>query len=168
MHALYLLSVWLHILAAIVWIGGMAFLVLVVVPYLRKGDRAKAAALMRDTGSRFRDIGWICFAIVLVTGTFNLWMRGVRVSSFGDPVWLRSQLGHAVSLKLAVFTVVLVMSAVHDFVIGPRATRAIVADPRSKEAESLRRAASMMGRANVVFALILVALGVLIVRGWAA
>lgn len=168
MHALYLLSVWLHILAAIVWIGGMAFLVLVVVPYLRKGDRAKAAALMRDTGSRFRDIGWICFAIVLVTGTFNLWMRGVRVSSFADPAWLRSQLGHAVSLKLAVFTVVLVMSAVHDFVIGPRATRAIVADPRSKEAESLRRAASMMGRANVVFALILVALGVLIVRGWAA
>ncbi len=168
MHALYLLSVWLHILAAIVWIGGMAFLVLVVVPYLRKGDRAKAAALMRDTGSRFRDIGWICFAIVLVTGTFNLWMRGVRVGSFADPAWLRSQLGHAVSLKLAVFTVVLVMSAVHDFVIGPRATRAIVADPRSKEAESLRRAASMMGRANVVFALILVALGVLIVRGWAA
>ena len=158
----------LHVLSIIVWIGGMAFLVLVVVPYLRKGDRAKAAALMRDTGSRFRDIGWICFAIVLVTGTFNLWMRGVRVSSFADPAWLRSQLGHAVSLKLAVFTVVLVMSAVHDFVIGPRATRAIVADPRSKEAESLRRAASMMGRANVVFALILVALGVLIVRGWAA
>ena len=168
MHALYLVSVWLHILAATLWIGGMFFLVLVVVPYLRKGDRAKAAALMRDTGGRFRDIGWMCFVTVLLTGTFNLWMRGVRVSSFGDPVWLRSQLGHAVSLKLAVFTVVLVMSAVHDFVIGPRATRAIVADPRSKEAESLRRVASMMGRANVVFALILVALGVLIVRGWAA
>ncbi len=37
-----------------------------------------------------------------------------------------------------------------------------------RQAESLRRTASMMGRANVGFALILVALGVLIVRGWAA
>lgn len=168
MHALYLLSVWLHILAAIVWIGGSTFLVLVVVPYLRKGDRAKAAALLRDTGPRFRDIGWACFTIVLVTGTYNLWMRGVRLSSFGDPAWRASQLGRAVELKLAVFTVVLLMSAVHDFVLGPKATRAIVADPRSKEAESLRSTASMMGRVNMLLALLLVAIGVVIVRGWPA
>lgn len=166
MHALYLVSVWLHILAATLWIGGMFFLVLVVVPYLRKGDRAKAAALMRDTGGRFRDIGWMCFVTVLLTGTFNLWMRGVRMSSFADPAWRASVFGKAVELKLAVFTVVLLMSAAHDFVLGPKATRAIVADPRSKEAESLRRTASIMGRVNAVLALLLVAIGVVIVRGW--
>ena len=163
---LYLASVWLHILAATIWIGGMAFLVLVVVPYLRKGDRAKAAALMRDTGTRFRDVAWVCFAVVLVTGTYNLWVRGVRLGSFSDPTWRASPFGRVVSLKLAVFTAVLLLSAAHDFVLGPRATRALVEDPASNKAESLRRMASVMGRVNVLFALLLVALGVVIVRGW--
>ena len=57
MHALYLLSVWIHILAATVWIGGMSFLVLVVVPWLRRGGRVEAAVFLRETGERFRNVG---------------------------------------------------------------------------------------------------------------
>ena len=80
MHALYLLSVWVHILAATAWVGGMFFLVLVVVPWLRKGEGSNAAVFLRETGERFRSVGWACFGLLLVTGTFNLWVRGVRVS----------------------------------------------------------------------------------------
>ena len=79
MPALYLLSVWIHILAAMAWIGGMFFLVLVVVPWLRAGNRANAGAFLRETGQRFRSVGWSCFAILTVTGTFNLYARGVRL-----------------------------------------------------------------------------------------
>jgi copper resistance protein D len=166
MHALYTVSVFLHILAAITWIGGMFFLVLVVVPWLRKGDRARAATLMRETGTRFRDIGWVCFAILLVTGTFNLWVRGVRFSSFTDEAWLASSFGRAVMVKLSVFALVLVVSAVHDFSVGPRASHAIEADPRSPESEGLRKSASKLGRLNVLLALVLVYVGVVLVRGW--
>lgn len=166
MHALYYASVVLHILAAITWIGGMFFLMLVVVPWLRKGDRASAATMMRETGTRFRTVGWACFGIVLVTGTFNLWVRGVRFSSFVDPVWLSSRFGVAVVLKLAVFALVLAISAVHDFVHGPQATLAIARDPRSALAERFRRRASLLGRANALLALVLVLLAVAIVRGF--
>jgi uncharacterized membrane protein len=165
-HALYYASVVLHILAAITWIGGMFFLMLVVVPWLRKGDRATAAAMLRETGTRFRNVGWACFAIVLVTGTFNLWVRGVRPASFVDPAWLGSSFGTAVVLKLAVFALVLAISAVHDFVHGPQATAAIARDPRSPEAERYRRRASLLGRANAVLALVLVLLAVALVRGF--
>ena len=94
MRVLYLASVWLHILAATVWIGGMAFLVLVVVPWLRKRGATDAGRLLRETGQRFRTVGWVCFAIVAITGTFNLWSRGVRLSDFSRAEWLSSPFGH--------------------------------------------------------------------------
>jgi putative copper resistance protein D len=165
MHTLYLISVWLHVLAATAWVGGMFFLVLVVVPWLRSGDRAIAGKFLRETGERFRTVGWVCFVIALVTGTFNLYVRGVRFSSFVDPVWLRSDFGKAVLAKLGFFTAVLVLSAIHDFSVGPRAARVIERDPDAPEAHSLRRQASMMGRLNAMLGLVLVAFGVMLVRG---
>ena len=52
---LYQLSVFLHILSAIVWIGGMLFLPLVVVPATRGLPSAERAALFGVVGRRFRD-----------------------------------------------------------------------------------------------------------------
>lgn len=167
MHTFYLLSVWLHVLAAATWLGGMLFLVLVVVPWLRRGERAMAGAFLRDTGRSFRTVGWTCFAVLFATGTFNLWYRGVSLADFAKPGWRASSFGTAVLLKLAGFALILTVSIVHDFVLGPRATRAIERDPRSAEAALLRRRASWLGRLNVGLALLLVALGVVIVRGWA-
>ncbi|MBK9030424.1 MAG: DUF4149 domain-containing protein [Myxococcales bacterium] len=166
MFTLYLASVWLHILAAITWIGGSLFLVLVAVPWLRRGDRTLAARFLTETGPRLRAIGWICFAILAVTGSYNLWVRGVDLASFGDPAWRASPLGRAALAKLAVYALVLIASAVHDFSIGPRAVAAIERDPTAPDAVRLRRLAAHMGRANVVAALVLVALGVILVRGW--
>jgi putative copper export protein len=165
MHALYLLSVWVHVLAATVWIGGMLFLVLVVVPWLRRGGRVEAAVFLRETGERFRNVGWVCFLLLVVTGTFNLWVRGVRLSDFGRSEWLGSPFGKTVVVKLCAFALVLAVSAVHDFVVGPRATRALAADPRSAAAQAERRRASVLGRVNVFLALILLGAGVMLVRG---
>lgn len=165
-HALYYASVVLHILAAITWIGGMFFLMLVVVPWLRGRGGAHAATFLRDTGMRFRTVGWTCFAILLVTGTFNLWVRGVRFASFADAVFLSSPFGVAVMLKLAAFAIVLAVSGLHDFVYGPRATAVLRDEPASQDAQRLRRRASLLGRINALLALIIVLLAVAIVRGF--
>lgn len=165
MHALYLASVWLHVLAAITWIGGMFFLVLVVVPWLRRGDRAAAGAFLMETGRRFSAVSWACFAILLATGALNLALRGVRPSDLASGDWLTSPFGRLVAIKLAAFAAVLLVSAWHDFGAGPRAAAAIERDPSSPEAHAARAAASRMGRLNVLLALLLVALGVMLVRG---
>ena len=166
-HVIYLLSVWLHILSATIWIGGMFFLVLVVVPWLRRGNREHAGKLLRETGNRFRSVEWICFSLLLLTGSYNLWVRGVRLGSFVDPQWLRSPFGKAVLLKLLLFLVVLVVSFVHDFVVGPRATVAIETAPDSVAAQSLRKRASLLGRLNALLALCLLGVAVALVRGCA-
>lgn len=165
MRAFYFLSVWLHILAATIWIGGMYFLILVVVPWLRSGAR-EPGVFLRETAGRFRTVAWICFATLFVTGTFNLWIRGVRPGDFASAEWLASAFGSAVAVKVAVFVAVLLLSARHDFVIGPRASAAILAQPGSADTQRLRLQAARHGRANALLALLLVMAGVAIVRGW--
>lgn len=167
MQLFYLVSVWLHILAAITWIGGMMFLVLIVVPWMRRADRAVGSRFLRETGLRFRRVGWACFGVVVVTGSINLWVRGVQLSDFGRAEWLASPFGKTIVSKLAVFAIVLVVSLVHDFFVGPNAARALEKDPSSPEAQRLRRSASLLGRLNAVLALVLVGIGVTLVRGCA-
>ena len=164
-RTIYELSVYLHLLAVTVWFGGMTFLVLVIVPELRRQNKNSVGELLRSTGERFRSVGWICLGTLLATGTVNLWARGVRLGDFVRPEWLASPFGKAVVLKLCLFAVVVAISAVHDFRIGPRAVEAIRDRPDSLEASKLRRLAGRLGRANALLALLMIAVGVVLVRG---
>lgn len=59
MHTIYLLSVWLHIIAAMIWVGGICFLAFALVPVLHKPEhRRQALTLIQETGRRFRNVGW--------------------------------------------------------------------------------------------------------------
>lgn len=69
------------------------------------------------------------------------------------------------TLNLFLVFAVLILSGLHDFIIGPAATAAGKADPGSAYAGRLRRDASWMGRMNLVLALVVTAIGVMLVRG---
>ncbi len=165
MHTLYVATVIVHLLAVMTWLGGMFFLMLVVVPWLRKGDRAQAARLLSETGTRFRTVGWICFAVLAATGTALLYFRGVTLDNLTDAGWRSTGFGQMVLGKLLTFLGILGLSAVHDFRIGPMASEAVSRDPNAPEAERLRRLASQMGRLNVILGLLMVFFAVQIVRG---
>lgn len=141
-----LLVRWVHLMAAITWIGGMLFVALVLVPVTRRlADPALRARLFQETGRRFRTVGWIALGLLLASGLGNLWLRPYLL---GVPRF---------QWKLGLVALALVLSAVHDFLLGPRAGRA-GADPR------LRARASWLARANVLVVLVVVLLG-LALRG---
>jgi len=166
MHALYLLSVWLHIMAAIVWIGGTIFLTLVLIPAIRRPEFGSIAlALIRWSVLRFRLIGWLCLLVFIVTGTVNLMIRGVAWSDVFDSVFWHGAFGSVLGFKLATVALILAISAVHDFIIGPRATVAWQQDAKSQETARLRKQAVQIARINLLLALIAVALGNMLVRG---
>jgi copper resistance protein D len=162
----YLFAVWLHLLAAAVWIGGMIFLALVLVPVSREAPhRALAASLFHSTGIRFRIVGWACLALLVATGLVNLAVRGYGWADLTSGRLWQGPFGHVLAVKLAVVVLILALSALHDFWLGPRATRVWRADPSSPAALRLRRQASLFGRVTLLLALLVVALGVLLVRG---
>lgn len=166
MRAIYLTSVWLHIVAAAVWIGGMVFLALVLIPLIRRPEfRSQAPSLVHFTGIRFRWIGWACILLLLSTGTINLVFRGISLAVLSSRDFWRGPFGWALGIKLVVVAVVLALSFAHDFFIGPRASALGRTQPGSTDAMRLRRQASWIGRANLVLALIIVALGIMLVRG---
>jgi putative copper export protein len=136
----------LHLGAAITWIGGMLFIALVLVPVTRGlDDVALRRRLVQATGRRFRVVGWIALAVLVLTGLVNVAQRPelLGVTRF----WVKAGL---VVLALA-------LSAVHDFVLGPRAGRPDL-HPRA------RTQASWLARVEIVVVLVIVALG-LALRG---
>ena len=167
MHLAYLVLVWLHILAAVVWIGGIVFIILVLIPVLRRREyRGLAAPLIRLTGRRFLWVGWVCLGLLLVSGTFNVGYRGFGWMDLASGRIFLGPFGSALGIKLSLVAAMIFISAVHDFVIGPRASLSVEQDPTSSRARRLRRQASWLGRLNLLIGLIVVALGVILVRGW--
>lgn len=165
MRILYFLSVYLHILSAMVWIGGMIFLGLVLVPVVRKPLlRSRAAELIKWTGERFRYVGWVTISILIITGIFNVVFRFGWHGLFSNELW-GSRFGRILSVKLICVGIILLLSAIHDFYIGPRATEILERSPDSPEAGKIRRQASLFGRVNLLLSLVVVFLAIMLVRG---
>ena len=167
---LYQLSVFLHILSAVIWIGGMLFLALVVVPVTRPLPPGERAALVGAVGRRFRAVGWACIAVLLVTGVVNSAYRGITPENLFTAALWSSPFGTTLALKLGVVAVMLALSVYHDFVIGPRSVRVLeqATVPGSAalaEAGRLRRLASIVGRAEASLALVVLVLAIMLVRG---
>src|SRR6185295_511102 len=64
------LSFWLHMLATIVWVGGLALMALVVWPGARAvlGPGPELAALIRRLQTRFGLMAWGSLAVLTATG----------------------------------------------------------------------------------------------------
>lgn len=160
---LYHLTVTLHVLAALLWLGGMFFLAAVGAPVLRELEPAVRAALFRRLGERFRAVGWICIAVLVVTGLMLLEFRGVLSwSVLSSPEFLASPFGHALGWKLGAVVFMLVLQAWHDFSLGPRAGRLV---PGSEAALRLRRQAAWTARLVAVAGIVLVWAAVRLARG---
>lgn len=157
MSVWYIIFVFLHIVGAAFWIGGMLFLPLVLLPSIK--NHPDRLTLLYHTGIKFRFFGWIVLALLIVSGIGNLYFRGLLVDT---RILFDSSYGTILIYKLGLFVLMLLISGVHDFYIGTKALE----DLRSKPDPKLRKIASMTGRINLILALVIAFLGVMLSRGW--
>lgn len=164
-HTFYVIFTWIHILAAATWVGGMAFLTLALVPALRElNDRKLVVGLLQSTGRRFKIIGWIALSTLLLTGFGNLWARGF-MHVLNTPDFWRVGYGKILGIKLTMVGTTLLISGLHDFLVGPRAIEVMRKNPDAPAALKLRLLASWMGRANFLLAIAIVFAAVMLIRG---
>jgi putative copper export protein len=100
---------WVHIVAARIWIGGQVT-VAVVIPLLR--DHRDLA---RRVGRRYQAIAWPAFVVLILTGLLNVGNAGLHWSRLLD-----NPAGRTLIVKLALVAVSGVAAGVHSLLQAPR------------------------------------------------
>ena len=145
-------TLFLHVMAAIFWVGGMLFLALVVVPFVNTiDDFPKRAEVYKKVGTTFRLWGWVAIGTLVVTGPLNMYYMGVHPFVIFDPAFHSTDYGKLLMIKVGFVLLLVLSSLFHDFYVGPRA----------RTSEKLAWWASIMGRSNLAVAIIIVIMAVL-------
>jgi uncharacterized membrane protein len=139
----------LHVLAAVTWVGGMIFLSLVLAPLVRSRKAApEFMALFRSAALRFRPLVWIAMVILVSTGPMLLSRRGIHVT---DPAsW-----PGIVTVKLALVSLLLFLTLLHDLLLGPRVSRVstIPESQRTSGEQMVFKTARWLPRVSLLLAL---------------
>jgi putative copper export protein len=102
------LILWIHVIAACVWIGGQITLA-VAMPMLRS-----APDVTRDIARRFQNIAWGAFAILILTGLINVHEAGISLGQLNA-----TQQSRTLFVKLVFVLISGTAAAVHAYWITP-------------------------------------------------
>ena len=166
MDPLYKISVVIHVLSAITWVGGVLSMGAVAIPAARQLPPAQRSAIIGAIGWRFRPIGWTCLALLVLTGSYMAWSWGATWANLFDlSFFQRGAQYRTLGYKLIAVTLMLAVSGYHDWFLGPQsAAPDIAAD--SPEAALMRKRAGRLGRATGILVLVISVLAVFVARPW--
>ena len=129
------LADWLHLVAAMLWVGGLVALAACVWPL--------APTLRRSAFLGFSRIATVLVAVLVLAGTY---LSIARLPTLSD-LWT-THYGHALLVKIAIVCVALSWGAAHHFFVAPRIER-------GETPGVLRR--SLIGESMVAMLVLLVA-----------
>jgi uncharacterized membrane protein len=100
-----------HLLAAMVWVGGSVALVFAGVPAIRVLEGEPRGRAMRELGLRWRPLGYGSLGVAVLTGVvLASHDRGDARSPFDTVLWV----------KVGLTGALVVVSYLHNYVYGPR------------------------------------------------
>ncbi|MCS6780258.1 MAG: hypothetical protein NZ555_11220 [Geminicoccaceae bacterium] len=143
MNAHYVLT-GVHLLAVSLWIGHMFVWSTLVGPALKKVQPAEEAALLRERMVYLGGLGWPALILLVPTGLYLLWLRGVGPGELVTLAFLDRPDGGAIAIKLVLVLWMILYQAIWG-----------------------HRPAPIANWFNMAAALAILACSVAIVRGWA-
>jgi copper resistance protein D len=108
----------LHLIAAAAWVGALGPLVMLLAAVEQGGDEA-SLFIAREAVLRFSTLGIVSVSALLASGVVNSWMLvGSARAMVG------TDYGHLLSLKIALFLVMVATAGVNRLMLTPRIIRA--------------------------------------------
>ena len=139
-----------HLLAAGIWFGGSTALVFVGVPAIRTLEGEPRGRAMKQLGLLWRPLGYGALLVAALTGVL------LAARDWSDSTGFRVVL----AVKAAVFCALLVVSYLHNFVLGPR----VQAEVRAGGPQPTRPRLVVVGWISYALTLLLPILGVVLQR----
>jgi putative copper resistance protein D len=140
-----------HLLAAMVWVGGTVALVFVGVPAIRTLEGEPRGRAMRELGLRWRSLGYGALLVLGLTGVplaAHDWDEG------------RSPFRAVLFVKVGLSVALVVFSYLHNFVLGPRLQREI----RDGEPERTRPSLVAVGWTSFALTIVIPILGAVLAQ----
>lgn len=153
---------WLHLLAAMVWVGGMLFLLLVLLPVVRRELAPQERTLLvARVGQRFERVSLLALLVLVVTGILNAERRNVQWGRLSEYAW-----GQTLHTKLEILGVVIVLTLVHTRYYGRRLERLaeraargeVTGEALAREQRRLRIGSGVLSALNLLLTLAIVLL----------
>ncbi len=145
---------WLHILAVTVWVGPQFFLFIAAVPAVRTiEDAALRARVMRTIVTRFGWMAWAALVVIVLTGISNIFQEA---DDFNHLLDFDYRWVNLFAMKMVLVGLMVTLTAVHTFVIGPRQLRLMEQGASDGEDARKTRRASMIVNGGVLLLSIVV------------
>src|SRR5690625_2943466 len=119
---MYAWAIFIHLIFAAFWLGVMLFTSAVLVPANRKRLASQRGQLFTDLGTRFSRLSWVAFPILILTGVTALLGKGYSLAYLLSAPFRESIYGSRLASNLSFFGLMLIVSGVHDFWLGPKAS----------------------------------------------
>ena len=122
MDIFYFFVLWIHVIAAVVWVGGNLILAMVIVPHFRQSlPPVQRIKLLMQIGKRFEPIVWGCIGVLFFTGLINIFGAVDLTSATAiSNAFMRTLL-----IKIVLFFLLIILTALHSMILAPRLVAAI-------------------------------------------
>lgn len=152
---------WLHLLSIITWFGGMVFILLVLIPFVRSIPGLTSVdrtLLLLQVGRRYQSIAWLALTVTAVTGYYNADRRRVVWTELTETIY-----GRQLHLKLEYAGVVVILMLVHAYWVNRRLARVAEAEREVGADPELERQRRKWERVSLGFLVLNIALSMVVV-----
>ena len=117
-----LFVLWIHVIAAVTWVGGNLILAMVIVPHFRQSlPPVQRIKLLTQIGKRFEPVVWGCIVVLFLTGIVNIFFS-VDITS---PSPISDAFMRTLLIKIGLFFVLVILTVLHSMIFAPRLAAAI-------------------------------------------
>ena len=159
-----LFVLWIHVVAAVTWIGGNLILAMVIVPHFKQSlPPVQRIQLLMQIGKRFEPVVWSCIGVLFFTGIINIFFT----VDFSSPTPIANAFMRTLLIKILLFFLLTILTFLHSMVFARRLAAAVEdLDPTLEElplqVKSRRLhmsiVSSLMGVVSLLILLVAVAL----------
>jgi len=108
---------WLHLIAVVLWIGGLGFNLMLLMPNLKRVDLTNRSKLVSQVMPHFLRLVWITIAIIVATGLYRVAFVN-NMTELSD--FTGTSYGLSLIAKMSIVVAMIILAAIITLRLAPK------------------------------------------------